>query len=102
MAAGPLVDRGIVVVGVRYRLGALGFLVRRGVAGGNWALQDQIAALRWVRRNAAAFGGDPGNVTIVGESAGGMSVHTLVTAPLARGLFHKAVVMSGGDAQAMP
>jgi carboxylesterase type B len=62
---------------------------------GNHALLDQIAALKWVQRNAAAFGGDPANVTIFGESAGGMSVHTLLTTPLAQGLMHKAIIESG-------
>jgi para-nitrobenzyl esterase len=62
---------------------------------------DQLAALRWIQRNIAAFGGDHANVTIVGESAGGMSVHTLVTSPLSRDLFTKAVVMSGGDGGGM-
>ena len=109
-AGANLARQGVMVVSFNYRLGRLGTfalpqLTRadadRGLIG-NYTIMDQIAALRWVRRNAAAFGGDPANVTIVGESAGGMSVHTLVTAPLARGLFHRAVVMSGGDAQATP
>ncbi|MBY0303161.1 carboxylesterase/lipase family protein [Sphingomonas ginsenosidimutans] len=102
MAAGPLVDRGIVVVGVRYRLGALGFLVRRGVAGGNWALQDQIAALRWVRANIARFGGDPGRVTIAGESAGAQDVGLLLAAPAARGLFARAILGSGTPGFGIP
>ena len=58
---------------------------------------DQIAALQWVKRNIAAFGGDPDNVTIFGFSAGGVSVHSLLASPMARGLFHKAIVESGGS-----
>ena len=98
-----LVERGdVVVVTINYRLGILGFLAHPALADedaggtiGNWGLLDQVEALRWVRRNIAAFGGDPGNVTIFGESAGGMSVADLMTAPAARGLFHKAIVQSG-------
>lgn len=97
-----LVERGVVQVTFNYRLGAFGFLAHpalsaespRGVSG-NYGLLDQIAALEWVRDNIAAFGGDPGNVTIFGESAGGHSVGQLMASPLARGLFHKAIAMSG-------
>jgi para-nitrobenzyl esterase len=64
---------------------------------GNYAYMDQIAALRWVKRNIGAFGGDPNNVTIFGFSAGGVSVHSLLASPMARGLFHKAIVESGGS-----
>ena len=67
-----------------------------GVPTANYGLLDQVAALKWVRSNIEAFGGDPGNVTIFGESAGGISVLALMTAPSARGLFHKAIVQSGG------
>ena len=98
----PLVRRGdVIVVTTNYRLGALGFLHLGELAGedfgdaGNAGMLDQIAALAWVRDNIAGFGGDPGNVTIFGESAGGMSVGTLLGMPAARGLFHKAIAQSG-------
>jgi len=99
---GDLVRNGdAVVVTVNYRLGALGFLGHRDLADpdglvGNWGLQDQIAALRWVRENIAVFGGDPDRVTIFGESAGGFSVATLLGTPAAEGLFRRAIVQSGG------
>ncbi|HLG65329.1 MAG TPA: carboxylesterase/lipase family protein [Ktedonosporobacter sp.] len=92
----------IVVVTLNYRLGALGFLYLGDIAGeryasGNYGLLDQIAALQWVRDNIAAFGGDPGNVTIAGESAGAMSVGVLLAMPAAQGLFHKAILQSGAS-----
>jgi para-nitrobenzyl esterase len=99
---GALVRNGdAVVVTVNYRLGALGFLGHRGLGDpdglvGNWGLHDQVAALTWVRDNIAVFGGDPGNVTVFGESAGAMSIAVLLGSPAARGLFHRAVVQSGG------
>src|SRR5262245_40568994 len=90
-----LATKGVVVVGFNYRLGIFGFLSHPGLtaesphnASGNYALQDQVAALHWVRENIAAFGGDPGNVTIFGESAGSSSVSAMMATPLARGLFH--------------
>jgi para-nitrobenzyl esterase len=86
---------GIVMVGVNYRLGAPGFAVLDG-APTNLGLRDQIAALSWVRDNVAAFGGNADDVTVFGESAGGMSVATLMASPAARGLFHRAIVQSGG------
>lgn len=86
---------GIILVGVNYRLGVPGFGVLDGGTT-NLGLRDQIAALEWVRDNIAAFGGDPDRVTIFGESAGGMSVATLLASPAARGLFHRAIVQSGG------
>jgi para-nitrobenzyl esterase len=90
----------VVVVTANYRLGALGFLQLGDVAPGagfdsNLGLLDQIAALEWVRDNVAAFGGDPANVTVFGESAGGMSVGTLLGTPRARGLFARAIAQSG-------
>jgi para-nitrobenzyl esterase len=94
---------GIVFVSFNYRLGRFGFfahpaLTKESKDGmlGNYAYMDQLAALRWVKQNIAAFGGDPANVTVFGESAGGGSVHMLLTSPLARGLFQKAIVESGG------
>ncbi|GAB3082972.1 carboxylesterase/lipase family protein [Pedococcus soli] len=86
---------GVVLVSVNYRLGAPGFAVLDG-APTNLGLRDQVAALRWVRDNVAAFGGNPEDVTVFGESAGGMSVATLMASPAAGGLFHRAIVQSGG------
>ncbi len=94
---------GVVLVTLNYRLGALGFLELGGLdpayaGSGNLGLLDQVAALEWVRSNAAAFGGDPDDVTIFGESAGGMSVSLLMAMPRARGLFHRAIAQSGAAA----
>jgi para-nitrobenzyl esterase len=91
-----LAHKGAVVVTFNYRVGALGFLAYPKLASGNYGLMDQIAALQWVRRNIAAFGGDPDRVTIFGQSAGGMSVSQLMASPLAKGLFHRAIGQSGG------
>jgi para-nitrobenzyl esterase len=89
---------GVVVVTFNYRLGALGFLDVPGERpAGALGLHDQIAALRWVRENIAAFGGDPGQVTVYGLSAGGKSVTNLLASPLAKGLFARAAESSGGD-----
>lgn len=84
----------MVVVGVNYRLGALGYLCLDGVSPGNLGTADQIEALRWVRANIAAYGGDPGNVTVAGQSAGGMSSRLLMELPEARGLFRRAILQS--------
>jgi para-nitrobenzyl esterase len=94
---------GTVLVSLNYRLGRLGVFAHPALSAenaddgrlGNYGLMDQIAALRWVQRNVAAFGGDPNNVTIFGESAGGLSVNALMVSPLARGLFHRAISQSG-------
>ncbi|MBO9558951.1 MAG: carboxylesterase family protein [Caulobacter sp.] len=94
--------RGVVLVSINYRLGVLGYLAHPELSkespddiSGNYGLLDQIQALRWVRENIAAFGGDPGNVTIFGESAGALSVEYLLASPKARGAFDKAIVQSG-------
>ncbi|OWK30001.1 carboxylesterase/lipase family protein [Sphingomonas mucosissima] len=105
-----LAKQGIMVVSFNYRLGRFGTFAHPQLtksdpdAGllANYGYMDQLAALRWVRRNIAAFGGDPANLTIIGESAGGMSVHALLTSPHATGLFHKAVILSGGPATNPP
>lgn len=96
-----LAARGAVIVSINYRLGALGYLAHPELSqespdgvSGNYGLLDQIAALQWVKANIGAFGGDAGNVTIAGESAGALSVMYLMTAPKARGLFHKAIAQS--------
>ena len=97
-----LARQGVVLVNFNYRVGALGFLAYPGLtaesphhSSGNYGLLDQIAALRWVQRNIAAFGGDPANVTIFGQSAGAMSVADLMRSPLARGLFVRGIAESG-------
>lgn len=91
----------VVVVQVQYRLGAFGFLASPllGKGSGNFGLEDQQAALRWVQRNAASFGGNPRNVTIMGESAGGYSVCDHLASPTAAGLFQRAIIQSGPCAQ---
>jgi para-nitrobenzyl esterase len=96
--------QGVILVAANYRVGRFGFFAFPALSQehpdepkGNYAYMDQIAALKWVQQNIAAFGGDPNNVTIFGFSAGGVSVHSLLTMPMARGLFHKAIVESGGS-----
>lgn len=104
-----LAKQGVLFVSANYRVGRFGTFAHPALTSaneddgllGNYGYMDQLAALQWVQRNIAAFGGDPANVTIVGESAGGMSVHALVTSPMAKGLFGRAVVMSGGDGGGM-
>lgn len=97
------VEGDLVVVTLNYRLGALGFFGMPGLAGsGEFALQDQQAALRWVQRNIAAFGGDPANVTLAGESAGAMSTCAQLVSPQAKGLFQKGIMQSGSCIQGWP
>jgi para-nitrobenzyl esterase len=96
-----LAAKGVIQVNLAYRVGALGFLSHPDLskegngASGNYGLMDQIAGLEWIKRNIAAFGGDPGNVTIMGQSAGAMSVALLQSSPAAKGLFHRVIGMSG-------
>jgi len=98
-----LAEKGVVVVTLNYRLGPLGFLVHPQLSkespdgvSGNYALLDQIAALKWVRKNIAAFGGDPSRVTLFGQSAGSRSVSLQIISPLSAGLFNRAIAQSGG------
>lgn len=95
--------KGVVFITINYRLGIFGFLAHPELSAesdlkvsGNYGILDQIAALKWVKENITAFGGDPDNVTIAGQSAGAFSVNVLVVSPLAKGLFHKAIAQSGG------
>jgi para-nitrobenzyl esterase len=104
-----LVGQGVVVVTINYRLGSLGFFANPTLTAespdatsGNYGLEDQQEALRWVRRNIAAFGGDPGDVTIFGESAGGLSVHAHLASPRSSGLFQRAIAESGAYALTQP
>lgn len=106
-----LASRGVVMVTINYRLGFFGFFGHpqldgeaqaEGVPTANYGLLDQLAALQWVKNNIEAFGGDPSNVTLFGESAGGISVLALMTAPAARGLFQKAIIQSGGGRWVAP
>jgi acetyl esterase/lipase len=95
-----MVSKGVIVVAIHYRLGAMGFLAHPALrdadgSAGNYGMMDQQAALRWVKTNIGAFGGDPGNVTIFGESAGGFSVLSHLASPPSKGLFHKAIIQSG-------
>lgn len=101
---GEIAKRGVIYVAANYRVGVMGFTAHPEAtkesghnASGNWGLLDQIAALEWVKRNIAAFGGDPGNVTLVGQSAGSMSINILQASPLAKGLFRRFVGMSGSN-----
>ena len=98
-----MAKKGVVFVTINYRLGIFGFLAHPELSkespnkvSGNYGILDQIAALQWVKDNILAFGGDPSNITIDGQSAGAFSVNALVVSPLARGLFHKAIAQSGG------
>jgi para-nitrobenzyl esterase len=98
----PLVAHGVILVVIEYRVGVFGFMAHPELsresphgASGNYGLLDQVAALRWVRDNIAAFGGDPANVTVFGQSAGSMDIVALMASPLAQGLFAKAIAMSG-------
>jgi para-nitrobenzyl esterase len=104
-----LAKKGVVVVSTNYRLGVFGFLAHPELtaespqhASGNYAILDHVAALKWVRKNIAAFGGDPGRVTVFGESAGSWSVSALQATPLAKGLFHRAIGESGGQFAGTP
>ena len=100
-----LAKEGILVASFNYRIGRFGWfahpqLTRENADEGqliNYGTLDQIAALKWIQKNVAAFGGDPQNVTVMGESAGGVSIHVLNTSPLTEGLYHKAIIMSGAN-----
>ena len=101
---GTLVNHGVILVTVNYRLGMFGFLAHPELtaesshhASGNYGLMDQILALHWVHDNIALFGGDVNNITVFGQSAGAMDTSLLMTSPLAKSLFHKALAESGAS-----
>jgi len=98
-----MAKKGVVFVSINYRVGVFGFMAHPELSqesgyhsSGNYGFLDQVAALKWVQKNITAFGGDPNNVTIAGQSAGAFSVTALIASPLAKGLFHKAIAQSGG------
>lgn len=98
-----MAKKGVVFITINYRLGVFGFLAHPWLSAesplktsGNYGILDQIESLKWISRNIAAFGGNPGNVTIAGQSAGSFSVNALMISPLAKGLFHRAIGQSGG------
>ncbi len=98
-----MAKKGVVFVSINYRVGVFGFMAHPELtkeasyqASGNYGFLDQLAALKWIQKNIVAFGGDPNNVTIAGQSAGAFSVTALIASPLAKGLFHKAIAQSGG------
>jgi para-nitrobenzyl esterase len=100
-----LAHKGVVMITINYRLGVFGFFTHPELSkespnhvSGNYALLDQIAALRWIQKNIAAFGGDPARVTVAGQSAGAADIASLITSPLAKGLFQRAIMESGGVA----
>jgi para-nitrobenzyl esterase len=105
----PLARQGVMFVSFNYRVGRFGTFAHPALTRANedkgllanYGYLDQIAALEWVRRNIAAFGGDPANITVIGESAGGGSVHNLLTSPMSQGLFQRAVIMSGGGGKGL-
>ena len=101
-AGSELAKKGVIYVAPNYRLGIMGFLAHPEMtkesgrnASGNWGFLDQVAALQWVQKNIAAYGGDPANVTLIGQSAGSMSINNLQASPLAKGLFTRVIGMSG-------
>jgi para-nitrobenzyl esterase len=104
-----LARQGVILVSFNYRVGRFGTFAHPLISHenadggliGNYGYMDQLAALKWVKRNIARFGGNASNVTVMGESAGGMSVHMLMTSPLTDGLFQRAIIMSGGDGNAL-
>ena len=102
-------EKGVILVSINYRLGVFGFLTHPDLSAesphkvsGNYGILDQIESLKWIKKNIAQFGGDPDNVMIFGQSAGAGSVKTICASPLSKGLFHKAVIMSGGGMTVAP
>jgi len=108
-AGDALAKKGVIYVAANYRLGIMGFLAHPEAtkesghgASGNWGFLDQVASLKWIRKNIAAFGGDPSNVTLIGQSAGSMSINNLQASPLAKGLFSRVIGLSGATVRGGP